>query len=142
MLSPDFEVDRGRPVLGPGASPLAQAGLEPALASSCGGHNYRDGAVLARVERSFSRDPEEMVETLVLGVRDPKDLWELRIESRDPAVTMPPVMLAAGLPAGWVKLERSRKSSVGRARWPGTNRGPAADQRAYEPLFASASWIF
>jgi hypothetical protein len=48
-------------------------------------------------------------------------------------------MLAAGTPASRIKLERFGKSSVVLARCRGEEGEPAPDQKAYEPLFASAS---
>jgi len=53
-----------------------------------------------------------MVETLVLRVRDPKDLMEVAIEDSASAVTSASAMLSADTPAARVKLERFGKSSV------------------------------
>ena len=57
------------------------------------------------------------------------------------AAESPASMLAASSPANRIKLERFGKSSVVLARCTGTEGGPAPDQSAYEPLFASASSI-
>jgi len=154
-FTPDFEVDRGRSVLDPNASPLAAAGAamgsggsaahissQPAVAQFVRiRHDFSGGSTFSTVQYSFSRDKEEMVETLVFRVREPKDLLEISIESSASAVTTASAMLAARTPAGRIKLERFGKSSVVLARCSGSNGGPAPDQRAYEPLFSSASSI-
>jgi hypothetical protein len=153
-FSPDFEVDRGRSVLDQNTNPLAAAGMAPPenpapQQSSAPAsaqfvrirHDFSDGASFSNVQYSFSRDTEEMVETLVFRVRDPKDLLELSIESRASAVTTPSAMLSASTPAGRIKLERFGKSSVVLARCSGANGGPPVDQGVYEPLFSLASSV-
>ncbi|HZQ20262.1 MAG TPA: hypothetical protein VFA90_16225 [Terriglobales bacterium] len=153
-FSPDFEVDRGRSILDQNANPLAAAGMAPSGNSAVHNsstsasaqfvrirHDFSGTTPFSTVQYSFSRDAEEMVETLVFRVRDPKDLLELSIESRASSVTTPAAMLSTSTPAGRVKLERFGKSSVVLARCSGTNGGPPVDQSAYEPLFASASSI-
>src|SRR5208337_4937262 len=79
--------------------------------------------------------------TLVLRVRDPKDLMQVAIEDNASAVTTPATMLSTSTPAGRIKLERFGKSSVVLARCPGTEGNPPPDQSAYEPLFQSATAI-
>ena len=91
------------------------------------------------IQYSFSRDSQQMVETLVLRVRDPKELLQISIEDSASSVTSAATMLGSGTPAARIKLERFGKSSVVLARCSGTADGPAADQSAYEPLFGSAS---
>ncbi|HKW17339.1 MAG TPA: hypothetical protein VJO35_07530 [Terriglobales bacterium] len=155
-FSQDFEVDRGRSVLDQSTNPLASVGMAPATSEGASGHSsaapasaqfvrirhdFADNVPLSTVQYSFSRDTEEMVETLVFRVRDPKDLLELSIESRASSVTTPAAMLASATPAGRIKLERFGKSSVVLARCSGANGGPPVDQSAYEPLFSSASSI-
>jgi hypothetical protein len=103
--------------------------------------DFPNGETFSNVQYSFSRDKEEMVETLVFRLREPKDLLEISIESRAASVTTAATMLSASTPAGRVKLERFGKSSVVLARCSGSNGGPAPDQSAYEPLFSSASSI-
>jgi len=153
-FSPDFEVDRGRSVLDSNANPLAAAGA--AIGAPNGAahmssqqavaqfvrirHDFPIGVTFSTVQYSFSRDSEEMVETLVFRLREPKDLLEISIESSASSVTTATAMLTASTPAGRIKLERFGKSSVVLARCSGTN-GPPPDQRAYEPLFSSASSI-
>src|SRR5579883_1299454 len=91
------------------------------------------------VQYSFIHAGKNMVETLVLHLRDPKDLSLISIEDSASAVTSAAAMLAAATPATRIKLERLGKSSVVLARCSGSDGGPAPDQSAYEPLFATAS---
>jgi hypothetical protein len=128
--------------MAPAENPSVHNSLAPASAEFVRiRHDFLNKSPFSSVQYSFSRDSEEMVETLVFRVRDPKDLLELSIESRASSVTTPAAMLSTSTPAGRVKLERFGKSSVVLARCSGTNGGPPVDQSAYEPLFSSASSI-
>ena len=80
-----------------------------------------------------------MVETLVLHVRDPKDLIQVAIEDSASSVTSSQAMLGSNTPANRVRLERFGKSSIALARCSAADTGAAIDQSAYEPLFRSAS---
>lgn len=145
-FSADFEVDRGRSVLDPNANPLALANAaQPASAGYLATADFvrlrRDfsSGSFANVQYSFSRDKEQMVETLVFRVRDPKDLLQISIEDSASSVTPVAAMLGSSTPASRVKLERFGKSSVVLARCSGTAEAAPPDQSKYEPLFASAS---
>jgi hypothetical protein len=150
-FSPDFEVDRGRSVLDPNANPItgvantsgaAASSSEQALAEFVRiRRDFPNHELFSTVQYSFSRDKEQMVETLVFRLREAKDLLEISIESSASSVTTAAAMLTAATPAGRIKLERFGKSSVVLARCSGSNGGPAPDQSAYESLFASASSI-
>jgi hypothetical protein len=96
-------------------------------------------ALFSSVQYSFSNDGQNMIETLVLHVRDPKDLIEVSLEDSASSVTSSETMLAANTPVSRVRLERFGKSSVALARCLGSEGSPAPDQSAYEPLFRSAS---
>jgi len=98
-------------------------------------------AFFSNVQYSFSVDAENMVETLVVRVRDPKDLVEISIEDSASAVTSASAMLSASTPASRVKLERYGKSSVALARCSASEGKSAPDQSAYEPIFRAASDI-
>jgi hypothetical protein len=143
-FSEDFEVDRGRSLLDPGANPLA--GAQPETGGLTTAADFirlrRDlsGGAFLTVQYSFSRDSEQMVETLVFRVRDPKDLLQVSIEDSASSVTSATAMLGSSTPASRIRLERFGKSSVVLARCRAT-QGPAPDQSTYEPLFASASSI-
>jgi hypothetical protein len=82
-----------------------------------------------------------MIETLVLHVRDPKDLIQVSMEDSASAISSPEVMVSANTPASRIRLERFGKSSIALARCAGTENGPPPDQSAYEPLFRSASEV-
>lgn len=150
-FSPDFEVDRGRSVLDPNANPIT--GMANATAAAANSsqqalaefvrirRDFPNGETFSTAQYSFSRDKEQMVETLVFRLREAKDLLEISIESSASSVTTAAAMLTAATPAGRIKLERFGKSSVVLARCSGSNGGPAPDQSAYESLFASASSI-
>ena len=150
-FSPDFEVDRGRSVLDPNANPItgmANAGGVPANSPEQAlaefvriRRDFPNGETFSTAQYSFSRDKQQMVETLVFRLREAKDLLEISIESSASSVTTAAAMLTAATPAGRIKLERFGKSSVVLARCSGSNGGPAPDQSAYETLFASASSI-
>jgi hypothetical protein len=147
-FSEDFEVDRGRSVLDQSANPLSA--VNPAAASPAEKtiadfvrvrRDITGSGTYSTVQYSFSRDSEQMIETLVFRVRDPKDLLQLSIEDSASSVTSPTAMLDAATPPGRIKLERFGKSSIVLARCSGTADSPPADQSAYEPLFASASSV-
>jgi len=147
LFSQDFEVARGRSSLAeaPGllqAGQSAQLSEEPSIASWVRlRREFPAQSPFSTVQYSFSDDGKSMVETLVLHVRDPKDLVQLSIEDNASSVTTAATMLSAASPASRIKLERFGKSSVVLARCLGTEGGPTPDQRAYEPLFSSASSI-
>jgi hypothetical protein len=147
LFSQDFEVARGRSSLaeGPGflqAGQSAQLSDEPSIANWVRlRREFSMQALFSTVQYSFSSDGKSMIETLVLHVRDPKDLVQLSIEDSASAVTRPAAMLGASSPASRIKLERFGKASVVLARCTGAEGGPVPDQSAYEPLFASASSI-
>jgi hypothetical protein len=150
-FSQDFEVDRGRSVLDPNANPIT--GMTNLAASPANSseqalaefvrirRDFPNHETFSTVQYSFSRDKQQMVETLVFRLREAKDLLEISIESSASSVTTAAAMLTAATPAGRIKLERFGKSSVVLARCSGSNGGPAPDQSAYESLFASASSI-
>lgn len=144
-FSEDFEVDRGRSLLDPGANPLAGAQPAPGgLTTAADFIRLRhdlSGGTFSTVQYSFSRDSEQMVETLVFRVRDPKDLLQISIEDSASSVTSATAMLGSATPASRIRLERFGKSSVVLARCSAVQGAAAPDQSAYEPLFASASSI-
>jgi hypothetical protein len=147
LFSTDFEVSRGRSTLNgppnflqPGQN--TQASDEPSVASYVRiRREFSVQAMFASVQYSFSNDGQNMVETLVLHVRDPKDLIQVSLEDSASAIGSAAGMLAASTPVSRVRLERFGKSSIGLARCTGSENGPAPDQAAYEPLFRSASGV-
>lgn len=148
-FSPDFEVDRGRSVLDQNANPLAAAGSPQAAGSGDPvtadfvrlRHDFAGAGAYSNVQYSFSRDSEQMVETLVFRVRDAKDLLQVSIDDSASSVTPPAAMLGSTTPANRIRLERFGKPSIVLARCSGTTETSAPDQSKYESLFASASAV-
>jgi hypothetical protein len=145
LFASDFEVSRGRSTLSdmPSFVPVDQRAHisgEPSVASYVRiRREFSVQALFASVQYSFSNDGNLMVETLVLHVRDPKDLIMVSLEDSASAVTSSEVMLGANTPANRVRLERFGKSSIALARCSAAEGGTPVDQTAYEPLFHSAS---
>ena len=147
LFAADFEVSRGRSTL-TDMPAMLQAGQdshvagEPSVASYVRlRHEFSVQATFSSVQYSFSNDGQTMVETLVLHVRDPKDLIQVSLEDSASAVTSSEAMLGVNTPVSRVRLERFGKSSVALARCQASEGGPAPDQTAYEPLFRSASEV-
>ena len=144
-FSADFEIDRGRSVLDPSSNPLMAAGaMAPGGNSAIADfvrmrHDLGSGSPFTTVQYSFSRDPKQMVETLVFRVRDPKDLLQLSLEDSASTVTTAAAMLSSSTPVSRIKLERFGKSSIVLARCSSMETGQPVDQSKYEPLFSSAT---
>jgi hypothetical protein len=144
-FSPDFEVDRGRSVLDASANPLMPGSSAPVNSETASAdfvrirHDFTSQSVFSTVQYSFSRDSQQMVETLVFRLREAKDLLQISIEDSASSVTNAATMLGAGTPANRIRLERFGRPSVVLARCTGEADGPPPDQSAYESLFASAS---
>src|SRR5271163_414379 len=147
LFSDDFEISHGRSTLTeppnflqPGSG--AKMSDEPSVASYVRiRREFAVQALFSSVQYSFSNDGQSMIETLVLHVRDPKDLISVSIEDSASAISSPENMVAANTPASRIRLERFGKSSVALARCSGSENGPPPDQSAYEPLFHSASEV-
>jgi hypothetical protein len=143
VFGADYEVARGHSTLDPGTS---IPGMEPLPAGAASAANwvrvrreFPASTPFSNVQYSFSVDATNMVETLVLRVREPKDLMQVAIEDSASAVTSAAAMLTSNTPVSRVKLERFGKASVVLARCPGEAGNPAPDQTAFEPIFQAAS---
>jgi hypothetical protein len=147
QFASDFEVSRGRSTLSDTPDFLkmgAAAQVSPEVATSSYVRVRREFAAkspFSTVQYSFSQDAKNLVETLVLRLRDPKDLMQVSIEDNASAVTTAAAMLSTNTPVSRVKLERFGKSSVVLARCLASEGAPPPDQSAYEPLFRSATSI-
>jgi hypothetical protein len=145
VFSADYEVARGHSTLDANTPIPGMQPLPPGAVSAADWVRVRrefpDGTLFSNVQYSFSVDATNMVETLVLRVRDPKDLMQVSIEDSASTVASPAAMLSARTPVSRVKLERFGKSSVALARCSGAEGNPAKDQTAYEPIFRTASSI-
>ena len=145
VFSKDYEVSRGHSTLDPSTPIPGMQPLPPGAVSAADWVRIRrefpDATLFSNVQYSFSVDATNMVETLVLRVRDPKDLMQISIEDSASAVASATAMLSTSTPVSRVKLERFGKASVALARCSGEEGGPATDQSAYEPIFHAASSI-
>jgi hypothetical protein len=147
LFGPDFEISHGSSTLTdspnflkPGRSP--ETAGEPAVARYVRiRREFAVQALFASVQYSFSNDGQNMIETLVLHVRDPRDLIQVSMEDSASAISTAETMVAANTPASRIRLERFGKSSIALARCNGSENGPPPDQSAYEPLFHSASEV-
>jgi hypothetical protein len=141
----DYEVSRGRSTLDPSTPIPGMAPLPPGPVMAADWVRVRrefpSATLFSNVQYSFSVDSSNMVETLVLHVREAKDLMEVSIEDSASTVTSATAMLSASTPVSRVKLERFGKSSMGLTRCAGEGGNPVADQSAYEPIFKAASSI-
>lgn len=142
----DFEVARGRSTLS--GNDMIRAGAdsntsgEPISAAWVRmRHDFSPSTFFSNVQYSFSADSKELIETLVLHVRDPKDLTQLSVEDNASAVTSAAAMLGSSTPVSRIRLERFGKSSIVLARCVASPGAPPPDQSAYEPLFRDASSI-
>ena len=147
LFGNDFEVSRGRSTLSdmppflPGGQSSHVAGEPPVASYVRIRREFSVQALFSSVQYSFSDDGQTMVETMVLHVRDPKDLIQVSMEDSASSVTSAGAMLGSNTPVSRVRLERFGKSSVALARCSAAEGGPAADQSAYEPLFRGASEV-
>src|SRR5579863_2116711 len=147
LFTSDFEVSHGRSTLNDSPNFLqpgqgAQMSGEPSIARYVRiRREFAVQALFASVQYSFSNDGQNMVETLVLHVRDPKDLIQVSMEDSASAISSVSTMVAANTPVSRIRLERFGKSSIALARCTGSENGPAPDQSAYDPLFHSGSEI-
>ena len=145
VFSKDYEVSRGHSTLDPSIPIPGMQPLPPGAVSAADWVRVRrefpDATLFSNVQYSFSVDAKNMVETLVLRVREPKDLMQISIEDSAPAVASATAMLSTSTPVSRVKLERFGKASVALARCSGAEGNPATDQSAYEPTFHAASSI-
>jgi hypothetical protein len=145
VFGKDFEVARGHSTLDPN---MPMPGMQhlpqnEAIASDWVRirREFPNSASFVNVQYSFSTDASTMIETLVLRVRDPKDVMQVSIEDSASAVTSASAMLSTDTPVARIRLERFGKSSIALARCPAEEGHAAVDQTAYEPIFRSASAI-
>lgn len=142
VFGTDFEVSRGRSTLDPN-TPIP--GMQPLPAGAVSAadwvrirREFPEASVFSSVQYSFSVDSRDMTETLVLRVREQKDLLQVSIEDSASAVASASAMLSSNTPVSRVRLERFGKSSVALARCSGDEGTPATDQSAYQPIFQTA----
>jgi hypothetical protein len=145
VFAADYEVSRGHSTLDPSTPIPGMQPLPPGAVSAADWVRVRrefpDATLFSNVQYSFSVDSTNMVETLALRVRDPKDLMQVSIEDSASAVASAAAMLSTSTPVSRVKLEHFGKASVVLVRCAGAEGNPTTDQSAYEPIFHAASAI-
>ncbi len=104
LFGSDFEITRGRSTLSDMPN-LLQPGTsthfsdEKSVASYVRiRREFSVQALFSSVQYSFSDDGQNMVETLVLHVRDPKDLIQVSLEDSASSVTSADAMLSTNAP--------------------------------------------
>src|SRR5271170_5456797 len=134
VFAADYEVSRGHSTLDPSTPIPGMQPLPPGAVSAADWVRVRrefpDATLFSNVQYSFSVDATNMVETLVLRVRDQKDLLQVAIEDSASAVASATAMLSTSTPVSRVKLERFGKASVVLARCTGAEGNPTTDQSA------------
>ncbi len=89
------------------------------------------------VQYSLSTDATDTHETLVLKLKDPKDILLVSLEDKvSSSASSPLSLLDVDTPVTHIKLERFGKPSLVLARCEGS------DQTAFAPMFKQASQIF
>jgi hypothetical protein len=145
VFGKDYEVSRGHSTLDQNTPIPGMEKLPPGAISAADyvrvRREFPDSTFFSNVQYSFSVDAKDMVETLVLRVRDPKDLMQISIEDTASAVVSTAAMLSTSTPVSRVKLERFGKASVVLARCSAAEGNPTTDQSSYEPIFRDASSI-
>lgn len=128
-FSPDFEIARGITTVEGGRSRWVRAR-----------HEFLGGTPFSTVQYTVSMDAapstgsNTLADTLVLRLRDPKEIVQVSIES---PVTRgrPAEVLGADAPASRIRLERAGATSIVLARC------PDQDQSAREPIFTAAGHV-
>jgi hypothetical protein len=125
-FSPDFEVSRGRATVEDSKdSRFVRLRKDMSVESP-----------LLTAQYSISNDATNIVETLVVRTRDPKQFHELSLEDRVTAGAVASAgVLAMETPITRIRLERFSKASIV------LTRCEEQDQKAYESLFRQASDI-
>ena len=140
----DYEVARGHSTLDQSTAIPGMQPLPPGASSSADWvrvrREFSASSPFTNAQYSFSVDSKNMIETVVLRLREPKDLMQISIEDSASSVASPAAMLSTNTPVSRIKLERFGKPSVVLARC-SSAEGPATDQTAYEPLFKAASSV-
>ena len=134
----EYEVARGRSSSA-GADLALAGGSNTAQSSSFSDwvrirREFADRSPLLNAQYSFSLSEGKVNETLVLRMREPKDVMQVSISDAVTAGT-PAQVAAASTPADRIRLERFGKSSIVLARC------EQVDQSSMQDLFATASQL-
>jgi hypothetical protein len=135
----EYEVARGRSSSSGADLALAAGDSNTAQSNSFSDwvrirREFTDKSALLNAQYSFSISEGRVNETLVLRMRDPKDVMQVSISD---AVTAgsPAQVAAASTPADRIRLERFGKSSIVLARC------EQVDQSSLQELFTTASTL-
>jgi hypothetical protein len=127
-FTPDFEIARGITTVEGGRSRWVRAR-----------HEFSAGGAFSTTQYTISMDAspsgsDALADTLVLRLRDPKEIVQMSIES---AVTTgrPGEVLGSAAAAARIRVERAGATSIVLARC------PDQDQKAREPIFTSANAV-
>ena len=143
LFGSDFEISHGVSTLTDAPNFLqpgqgAQISGEPSVARYVRiRREFSVQALFSSVQYSFSNDGQNMVETLVLHVRDPKELIQVSMEDSASAISSVATMVAANTPVSRIRLERFGKSSVALARCTGSENGPRPIKARMSRSFAA-----
>ncbi len=124
-FGPEFEIARGRSTA-PDAPMASWVRVR---------REFPPEAPLTNAQYSVSLDATDIIETVVLRWREPKDVMQVSIEDSVSAVASPATVVSSDTPASRIRIERFGKPSLG------LSRCAKADQSAYEKVFAAASRV-
>lgn len=124
-FGPEFEIARGR----------SSAPDAPMASWVRVRREFPPGAPFTNAQYSVSLDAKDIIETVVVRWREPKDVMQVSIEDSVSAVAAPATVVATDTPARRIRIERFGKPSLGLARC------SEADQTAYESVFAAATRV-
>lgn len=124
-FGPEFEIARGR-TAGPDSPIASWVRLR---------REFPAEAPLTNAQYSVSLDSKDIIETIVLRWREPKDVMQVSIEDSVSAGASPATVVATDTPASRIRVERFGKPSLG------LSRCVQADQKVYESVFSAASMV-
>jgi len=117
----DLEIARGRSTLDSGVSRWVRVRRE-----------FGADSPFSTAQYTMSVDDDGITETVVLRLRDPKDVVQVALQSSVTAGD-PAAVLASDTPASHISVERFGKASLA------VKRCPQSDQASSQPIFQSAS---
>jgi hypothetical protein len=124
-FGPEFEIARGR----------SSAPDAPIASWVRVRREFPLEAPLTNAQYSVSLDAKDIIETVVLRWREPKDVMQVSIEDSVSTVASPATVVSTDTPASRIRIERFGKPSLG------LSHCAQADQTAYENVFATASRV-
>ena len=117
----DIEISRGRSTVETGVARWVRVRRE-----------FSADSPFTTAQYTMSVDDDGITETVVLRLRDPKDVVQVALQSSVTAGD-PAAVLASDTPASHISVERFGKASLA------VKRCPQSDQASSQPIFQSAS---